>query len=197
MRVLLCSAAIAVAMAIAGCGSDSSSSSTSASGDKTTRGSTTAQRTPRVLHYITREAKPRNPGPHPGARVDRLIVREVRRGVGPAIQAGDSGIFEFISTDWVTGRPIDESWHRRRPFETQIEKNVVIDGWWQAIPGMRVGGRRQIIVPPALGFTTNPLLQNVTTYFDVVLVEIRPQQPVGLGGAAPPQASAVPQVSTE
>lgn len=189
MRVLLCSAAIAVALAIAGCGSDSDSSRSARTG------STASERPQQVLHYITREAKPRNPGPHPGARVDRLIVREVRRGTGPAIQVGDSGIFEFISTDWVTGEPVDESWHRRRPFETQIEKNVVIDGWWQAIPGMRVGGRRQIIVPPALGFTTNPLMADATTYFDVVLVEIRPQAPTGLGGAAPPPAP--PRVTTE
>jgi hypothetical protein len=177
MRVLLCSAAIAVAIAIAGCGSDSSSS-------RTTGDSTTAQRGQEVLHYIPREAKPRNPGPHPGARVDRLIVRDIRRGVGPPIQAGDNGIFEFISTNWVTGAPVDEAWRRSRPFETTIEKGVVIDGWWQGIPGMRVGGRRQIIVPPALGFTTNPIMQGATVFFDVVLVEIRPQQPAGVGGGA-------------
>ncbi|MBS1870288.1 MAG: FKBP-type peptidyl-prolyl cis-trans isomerase [Actinobacteria bacterium] len=110
-------------------------------------------------------------------------MREVRRGVGPPIRVGDKGIFEFIATDWVTGRPLEESWHRRRPFETQIEHGVVIDGWWQGIPGMRVGGRRQIIVPPSLGFTTNPLLQKATTYFDVVLVQITPATPPGL--AAP------------
>ncbi|HKG40471.1 MAG TPA: FKBP-type peptidyl-prolyl cis-trans isomerase [Conexibacter sp.] len=185
MRVLLCSAVIAVAIAIAGCGGDSSSSS-STSDTQASTSSTTPART--TLHYITREAKPRNPGPHPGARVDRLIVREVRKGQGPAIQSGDSGIFEFIATNWVTGRRLEESWHRRRPFETQIEHNVVIDGWWQGIPGMRVGGRRQIVIPPSLGFTTNPELQDATTYFDVVLVEIRPQQPAGV--APRPQESA-------
>jgi FKBP-type peptidyl-prolyl cis-trans isomerase len=191
MRVLLCSAAVVVALAIAGCGSDSSSPSTSAGNDQTT-GRTSPQRPQRVLHYITREAKPRNPGPHPGARVDQLIVREIRRGVGPALQPGDSGIFEFIATNWVTGRPLEESWHRKRPFETRIEKGVVIDGWWQALPGMRVSGRRQIIIPPALGFTTNPELADATTFFDVVLVEIRPQRPAGLEegqGSTQPQGS--------
>jgi peptidylprolyl isomerase len=188
MRVLLCCAAIAVAVAIAGCGSDSGSS-TGASTDQATTSSTTPGRT--VLHYITREAKPTSPGPHPGAKVDHLIVRDVRKGQGPALQAGDSGIFEFISTDWVTGRRVDEAWHRRTPFETRIEKGVVIDGWWQGIPGMRVGGRRRIIVPPSLGFTTNPALQNATTYFDVVLVELRPLQPAGLGGG-----SSAPQIRT-
>jgi FKBP-type peptidyl-prolyl cis-trans isomerase len=178
MRVLLCSAAVVVALAIGGCGSDSDSSSTNASGDQTTTGARAPVQ--RVLHYITREAKPRNPGPHPGASVDRLIVRDIREGVGPAIRAGDRGIFEFIATNWVTGRRLDEAWHRKRPFETHIEKGVVIDGWWQGIPGMRVSGRRQIIVPPSLGFTTNPELQEATTFFDVVLVEIRPQRPAGL-----------------
>jgi hypothetical protein len=49
---------------------------------------------------------------------------------------------------------------------------------------MRVGGRRQIIVPPSLGFTTNPTLQEATTFFDIVLMQITPQQPPGLSGAA-------------
>lgn len=182
MRVLLCSAAVAVALAVGGCGSDSDSSS-NADGDRTT--TTARPQGQRVLHYITREAKPRNPGPHPNARVDRLIIRDIRRGVGPAIRAGDRGIFEFIATNWVTGRHLDEAWHRKRPFETHIEKGVVIDGWWQGIPGMRVSGRRQIIIPPSLGFTTNPELVNATTFFDVVLVRINPQRPAGLEERSP------------
>jgi FKBP-type peptidyl-prolyl cis-trans isomerase len=185
MRALLCSAAVAVALAVVGCGSDSGSSSS-------TNGRTSASsgRGQVILHYITREAKPRNPGPHPHARVDHLIVRDIRVGRGPAIRSGDSGIFEFIATNWITGEKLEESWHRRRPFETQIEKNVVIEGWWQGIPGMRVGGRRQLIIPPALGFTTNPLHAGQTTFFDIVLVEIRRQQPTALGGAT--QATAPP-----
>jgi FKBP-type peptidyl-prolyl cis-trans isomerase len=190
MRVLLCCAVIAVAIAVAGCGSDSDSS-TSASNGQTTSSTTPGQT---VLHYITREAKPRNPGPHPNARVDHLIIRDIRKGQGRAIRAGDRGIFEFIASDWVTGRRLEEAWHRRRPFETQIEHNVVIDGWWQGIPGMRTGGRRQIIIPPSLGFTTNPLLQNATTFFDVVLVEIRPLTPAGL--QPPAEGDAQPQIPT-
>jgi len=194
MRVLLCTAAIVVAVAIAGCGSDSGSSS-SAGKAQTTRSSTTAQRSRVVLHYITREAKPRNPGPHPGGEVDHLIIRDIRIGRGPAIQAGDRGIFEFIATNWVTGRILEEAWHTKRPFETHIEKGVVIDGWWQGIPGMRTGGRRQIIIPPALGFTTNPQLSDATTFFDVVLVEIRAQQPPGLQESAPQGGSSPPPVA--
>jgi len=186
MRLKLCSAAIAAMLIVAGCGSGSSSkTSTHASSETTTRA--TGQR---ILHYVNKYPKPRNPGPHPGARIDHLIVKDVRTGIGPAIQSGDTGQFEFIATNYDTGRQIESSWHRRRPFETQIEHNVVIDGWWQGIPGMRVGGRRQIIIPPALGFTTNPELQHATTYFDVVLNQITPQQPRALGGGNSSQGQA-------
>lgn len=181
MRLLLCLAAIVVAVAIAGCGGGSSSSSTndqSTSAQSTTR--TTARRDPAVLYYHNTIPRPRNPGPHPGARVERLIVRDVRRGIGPPIQSGDRGIFEFIATNWVTGRSIESAWHKRRPFETEIQHGVVIDGWWQGIQGMRVGGRRQILIPPSLGFTTNPTLTGATTYFDVVLNQINAQRPAGL-----------------
>jgi len=181
MRVLLCCAAAVAALALAGCGGSSPSSDSGKT--QATHATTHAAKPQPVLHYITREVRPRNPGPHPGARVERLIVREIRRGKGPAIRAGDTGIFEFIATDWITGRAIESSWHRRRPFETKIEHNVVIDGWWQGIPGMRVGGRRQIIIPPSLGFTTNPDLQSETTFFDVTLVQITPQQPPAGGGS--------------
>ncbi|HZV73739.1 MAG TPA: FKBP-type peptidyl-prolyl cis-trans isomerase [Conexibacter sp.] len=185
MRLTLCGAAIAVMLVVAGCGSGSP---TSGSNEQAATTGTTTQQT--IMHYINRASQPRSPGPHPGARVDQLIVRDVRVGTGPEIHAGDRGIFEFIATNWVTGKPIEAAWHKRRPFETQIEHGVVIDGWWQGIPGMRVGGRRRILIPPSLGFTTNPELQSATTYFDVVLVQVTRQQPRGVGGGGGQTAGA-------
>lgn len=183
MRLMLCGAVVAVALVVAGCGNSSTKTSTSGQTARaTTTGTTTNPSSSTNVFYVNKYPKPANPGPHPGARVDQLVVRDVRKGAGPVIHAGDTGIFEFIATNWVTGRKIEEAWHRRRPFETQIEHNVVIDGWWQGIPGMRVGGRRQIIVPPSLGFTNNPSLANATTFFDVVLNEVVPQRPGALGG---------------
>jgi hypothetical protein len=209
MRLRLCGAAIAVMLVVAGCGGGSDSgSSTSASTSSststnagTTTGTTTSattgttsrptraiRDTPETpVFYINRYPKPSNPGPHAGARVHRLIVRDIRKGAGLEIHSGDSGIFEFISTNWVTGAPLEEAWHRRRPYITQIEHNVVIDGWWQGIPGMRAGGRRQIVIPPSLGFMTNPELVGATTYFDVVLDQVIRQRPTGLGGRAAPR----------
>lgn len=182
MRVKLCCAAVVTALLLAGCGEDSSSPPRADAG-RTTQTATTPAR-PEL--FVNRLPKPRGPGPHPGARVERLIIRDIRVGDGPEIHAGDTGIFDFIGADWVTGRPLDASWGRRRPYETTIERGVVIDGWWQGIPGMRVGGRRQLIVPPGLGFTQSlvPGLRGATTYFDVVLLGIRPAQPRGLQGSS-------------
>jgi peptidylprolyl isomerase len=181
MRLTLCAVAAAAALAVAGCGDDSGSSGNDSAAN------TQAQTTTTPGLYENTLPKPRSPGPHPGARVERLIVRDLREGTGPALQAGDNGIFDFIGVNWVTGERLDDSWGRRRPFETEIERNVVIDGWWQGIPGMRVGGRRTLIVPPSLGFTQSlvPGLSGATTYFDVVLLGIRPQQPRGLTDPAP------------
>lgn len=187
MRLKLCCVVVAVALALVGCGDDSSSSS----GGSDQASATTAARRITILHYVNRQPRPRNPGPHPGARVDQLVIRDIREGQGRAIQAGDIGQFDFISTDWVTGKPIEASWRRRRAFETAIEKGVVIDGWWQGIPGMRTGGRRQITIPPALGFTQTlvPELMDATTYFDVVLIQINPARPRALQEAREAAAS--------
>jgi len=182
MRLTLCGAVIVAALVVAGCGGSDSRTSAGSSTATTATGTTTTTESSNVF-YVNKYPRPRNPGPHPGARVDQLIVRDVRRGTGPVIHAGDRGVFEFIATNWNTGRPIEAAWHKSRPFESRVEHNVVIDGWWQGIPGMRVGGLREITIPPSLGFTTNPDLQNATTYFAVVLNQVIPEQPPGAGGS--------------
>jgi peptidylprolyl isomerase len=183
MRLKLCCAAVAVVLMLAGCGDDSSSGG----GDEPAATNSSQTTTMESARFENTLPKPRSPGPHPNARVDQLVVRDVRVGEGPEIHAGDTGVFDFIGTNYGTGRPLDAAWGRRRPFEAAIERGVVIDGWWQGIPGMRVGGRRQIIIPPALGFT-GPLqrdLRDATTYFDIVLLEVRPATPEGLREDAP------------
>lgn len=168
----------AVALLAAGCGGGTKSTPSASS--------TTAQTTtqpPKVIHGIKeRLAKPKGPGAHPGAKIDQLIVKDVVKGRGDELHAGDTGIFDFIASDWVSGAPIDASWNRKRPFEIRVDHNVVIDGWWQGLPGMRVGGRRQLIIPPSLGFQNNPnpKVHGKTTYFDVVLLAVKPATPAAL-----------------
>jgi peptidylprolyl isomerase len=181
MLRLLTLCCVAVLLAVAGCGDSDSSSSDKA--DTTTSAQTTSRAPPEPTLYDNTLPKPKNPGPHPGAKVEQLVIKDLEKGTGEELRAGDTGVFDFIGTIWTTGKPLDASWGKKRPFETVIDKGVVIDGWWQGIPGMRVGGHRTILVPAIMGFTTgtNPSVEGVPLFFDVVLLGVRHAEPPGAG----------------
>jgi peptidylprolyl isomerase len=180
MRMAAC--AIAVTLLVAGCGGSSSKSSSNGS-STTAKTQTTAQSTPAIVKNTFPQPAP--PPPHPGAKLDHLVVKDVVKGTGPVLHVGDTAAVEFVLSDYNSGKQIDKSWGKPRPYETPIEHNVVIDGWWQGVPGMRVGGRRVLIIPPALGFTgnPNPRVAGKTTYFDIVLLGVIPARPAGTQAA--------------
>lgn len=172
---------LAVMLVVAGCGgSDSPSTDAASTTDTTTPAKTTTTPAP-IKNTFT---LPKSPGAHPGAKVERLIVKDVVKGTGAELHPGDSGYFEFVLSDWNSGKVIDKSWGKKKPFLTQIEHNVVIEGWVQGIPGMHVGGRRTVLIPPSLGFVgnPNPKVNGKTTYFDIVLLGVVPAAPPGVGG---------------
>lgn len=67
----------------------------------------------------------------------------------------------------------------------------MIAGWWQGIPGMRIGGRRVLIIPPALGYGDQEqaaIPRNSTLFFVVDLLGIRRAQPTGAAQQQAPAA---------
>lgn len=178
--MLLC--CLALTSVVAGCGSSDSSSTDAASTTDTTA-TTPAKTTTTPAPIKNTFARPKSPGPHPGAKIERLIVKDVVKGTGAEVHAGDTAIVEFVLSNWATGKEIDASWGKKKPYQTQIESSVVIAGWAQGVPGMRVGGRRTLLIPPALGFTSNPNpnVHGKMTYFDIVLLGVIPAKPVGVG----------------
>ena len=58
----------------------------------------------------------------------------------------------YVLVSWSTGQEVDSSWDRDEPFEFEIGSGEVIPGFEQGITGMKVGGRREVIVPPRLGY---------------------------------------------
>ncbi len=186
MLRLMLGCLVAAALMLAGCGSgsDSSTTRTAAHADRTTA-TTPAETTTTPGSIKNTYARPTSPGAHPGAKIETLVVKDVKKGTGAELHAGDTGLFEFIAVNYATGKKLDDSWGKKKPYETPIERGVVIDGWAQGIPGMRVGGRRQLTIPPALGFTTNPdpKIRDNPMFFDVVLLGVIPAKPAG---AQPP-----------
>lgn len=179
------------ALLFAACGDDDSSNTTTAAAE-TTAG-TSARTTPAdpAATPIRNPFRQPTATAHPGARVDQLIIRDNKVGTGEEIQAGDTAIVDYYGALYSNGRKFDASWDRREPLEIRIDSGGVIGGWWQGIPGMRVGGRRTLIIPPALGYGEQAqaaIPANSTLFFVVDLLGIR--RATAPGTAADPAAQA-------
>lgn len=110
-----------------------------------------------------------------------LFVEDVRVGEGARADSGD--IVTVHYTGWLpSGRQFDSTRDSGQPFEVAIGYGRVIDGWEQGIVGMRVGGRRRLVIPPALGYGASgsgPIPGNSTLVFDVELLDVENRVPEG------------------
>ena len=105
----------------------------------------------------------------------RLQYEDLTEGAGGAAQAGDS--VEVHYTGWLKdGKKFDSSVDRKEPFEFKIGGRV-IKGWNEGIPGMKVGGKRKLIIPPDLGYgkdgAGDDIPPNATLLFEVELLKIK------------------------
>lgn len=72
------------------------------------------------------------------------------------------------------GSPFDSSYDRKKPYEVSL-KGGVIQGWIEGLPGMKVGGQRKLIIPPALGYGSSArpkIPANSTLIFEIKLLQI-------------------------
>ena len=89
------------------------------------------------------------PGGEPPAD---LQVTDVWEGDGAVAKAGDTVEVHYVGVAYSTGEEFDASWNRGAPLQFQLGVGKVIAGWDQGVQGMRVGGRRQLIIPPGLAY---------------------------------------------
>ncbi len=96
-------------------------------------------------------------------------------GTGPQVKSGDTVTVNYVGT-LENGTQFDSSYSRNQPFTTQIGVGQVIKGWDEGIVGMRVGGKRKLIVPPSLGYANQQvgsIPPNSTLIFEVELLSIK------------------------
>jgi peptidylprolyl isomerase len=79
--------------------------------------------------------------------VDDLVV-----GDGDEAVAGKKVTVHYVGVAFRSGEEFDASWNRGQPFEFKLGQGQVIPGWDQGVAGMRVGGRRRLTIPSALGY---------------------------------------------
>ncbi|QIQ03049.1 FKBP-type peptidyl-prolyl cis-trans isomerase [Streptomyces liangshanensis] len=81
-----------------------------------------------------------------------LTIRDLVIGDGPEALPGRVVQVHYVGVTFASGTEFDSSWEQDRPFKFAVGGGRVIKGWDRGVRGMRVGGRREIIVPPRLGY---------------------------------------------
>lgn len=87
-----------------------------------------------------------------GAPPKALTTKDLEQGTGPAAKAGDEVTVQYVGVNYKTGKEFDASWDRGEPFTFSLGSGMVIPGWEEGVEGMKVGGRRELIIPPELGY---------------------------------------------
>ncbi len=89
------------------------------------------------------------PGGEPPAELE---ITDIWEGDGPAASPGDTVQVHYVGVSYSTGEQFDASWDRGEPLSFRLGVGQVIAGWDQGVQGMKVGGRRQLIIPPGLAY---------------------------------------------
>lgn len=104
-----------------------------------------------------------------------LQWKDLKVGEG-ASAAGKTAVVHY--TGWLTnGKKFDSSLDRNDPFTFPVGKGHVIKGWDEGVAGMKVGGRRELLIPPELGYgargAPGAIPPNATLKFEVELLDVR------------------------
>ncbi|GAA3759238.1 FKBP-type peptidyl-prolyl cis-trans isomerase [Microbacterium kribbense] len=85
-------------------------------------------------------------GPAPA----ELVIRDITVGDGDVAKAGDTVTVHYVGVEYATGEEFDSSWNSGQSI--QFPLRGLIAGWQDGIPGMAVGGRRELVIPPHLAY---------------------------------------------
>lgn len=114
--------------------------------------------------------------PKTDAEVKTLIFEDEVVGTGAEAKAGDSVVVHYTGT-LLSGKKFDSSRDRGQPFTFTLGASEVIRGWDQGVVGMRVGGKRRLLIPSELGYGPNGaggvIPPNAALIFDIELLEVK------------------------
>jgi peptidylprolyl isomerase len=113
---------------------------------------------------------PKTPAPK------KLVVKDLITGTGAAAKTSSNVVVNYVGALYSNAKVFDASWNRNQTFPVQLGQGQVIKGWDQGIPGMRVGGRRELIIPASLAYGPSgqgaTIPPNATLIFIVDLLHV-------------------------
>jgi peptidylprolyl isomerase len=83
-----------------------------------------------------------------------LQKMDIKEGKGAEATTGQKVSVQYVGVSFSTKKQFDASWDNpgAKPFNFTLGAGDVIGGWDEGVPGMKVGGRRQLVIPPALAY---------------------------------------------
>jgi peptidylprolyl isomerase len=102
-----------------------------------------------------------------------LVITDLVVGDGAEAVPGATVLVHYLGVDFESGEQFDASWDRGEPIEFPLRG--LIQGWQDGIPSMRVGGRRQLVIPPRLAYgeSGGHRLAGKTLVFVIDLLAVR------------------------
>jgi peptidylprolyl isomerase len=113
-----------------------------------------------------------------GAAPKKLVVTDLIKGTGTAAAAGDTIYVNYVGELYSNGKIFDASWKDTpgQTFSFALGENQVIPGWDKGLVGMKVGGRRELVIPPADAYgakgSGSTIPPNSTLIFVVDLIKV-------------------------
>jgi peptidylprolyl isomerase len=115
--------------------------------------------------------------PHLGPAPDDLLIEDIVVGEGNEATAGQTAVVHYVGVGMTSGEEFDASWNRNEPFSFRLGAGQVIKGWDEGVVGMKIGGRRRLVIPSRLGYgergAGGVIAPNETLIFVVDLLELR------------------------
>ena len=107
----------------------------------------------------------------------KLMAEDIVEGEGPEATSGDTVDVHYVGVSWKTRKQFDASWDRGDTFSFRLGAGMVISGWDEGVQGMKVGGRRRLVLPPNKAYGTQGaggvIGPNETLVFVVDLLGVR------------------------
>lgn len=127
--------------------------------------------------------------------ITELQFQELKVGSGSAVAMGDTITVHYLGT-FADGTKFDSSYDRNEPFTVTIGTQKVIPGFEQGVVGMKIGGKRKVMIPSKLAYGEagqGPIPPNTSLIFEIELLSVKPQEtPTPSPETTPGDTSATP-----